>query len=121
MAEWLASAIASRTRLPGRGSAAAFAEHRSATMTTLFGRAGVTVTEAFLASYVDAWEPHTFTDPTGPLAAIAGLRLSLFLSTFGHGPGVFLLEAAERDGARWPRSTSGSPTTCVAAVSITCA
>jgi putative hydrolase of the HAD superfamily len=39
------------------------AEHRSATMSALFDRAGVTATEAFLASYVDAWEPHTLTDP----------------------------------------------------------
>jgi putative hydrolase of the HAD superfamily len=41
-------------------------DHRSATMSTLFEMAGVTATEAFLASYVDAWEPHTFTDPDAP-------------------------------------------------------
>jgi putative hydrolase of the HAD superfamily len=39
---------------------------RSATMTALFELAGVTVTEALLASYVGAWEPHTFTDPDVP-------------------------------------------------------
>ncbi len=44
----------------------AFAEHRSATMSALFELAGVTATEAFLASYVGAWEPHTFTDPDVP-------------------------------------------------------
>jgi putative hydrolase of the HAD superfamily len=41
-------------------------EQRSATMSQVFERAGVTVTEAFLASYVGAWEPHTFTDPDVP-------------------------------------------------------
>ena len=41
-------------------------EQRSATMSALFELAGVAVTEAFLASYVDAWEPHTFTDPDVP-------------------------------------------------------
>jgi putative hydrolase of the HAD superfamily len=39
---------------------------RSATMTALFELAGVSVTEALLASYVGAWEPHTFTDPDVP-------------------------------------------------------
>lgn len=41
-------------------------EQRSATMSQVFELAGVTVTEAFLASYVDAWEPHTITDPDVP-------------------------------------------------------
>ncbi len=36
---------------------------RSATLDQVFARAGVTVTEAFLASYFEAWDPHTFTDP----------------------------------------------------------
>jgi putative hydrolase of the HAD superfamily len=40
--------------------------HRSATMDDVFQLAGVTVTAAFLATYVDAWEPHTFTDPDVP-------------------------------------------------------
>jgi putative hydrolase of the HAD superfamily len=35
----------------------------SATLTQVFERARVTVTEAFLASYFEAWEPHTLTDP----------------------------------------------------------
>ncbi len=38
-------------------------EHRSATLTDVFERAGHTPTEEFLASYTRAWEPHTFTDP----------------------------------------------------------
>ena len=41
-------------------------EQRSATMSQVFDRAGVVATEAFLASYVGAWEPHTFTDPDVP-------------------------------------------------------
>ncbi|HTS95151.1 MAG TPA: HAD family hydrolase [Streptosporangiaceae bacterium] len=42
---------------------AAEREHRSATIEHVFERAGVTPTEAFLASYFEAWEPHTLTDP----------------------------------------------------------
>jgi putative hydrolase of the HAD superfamily len=38
-------------------------EQRSATMDRLFELAGVVPTEQLLASYVKAWEPHTFTDP----------------------------------------------------------
>ncbi len=38
-------------------------EHRSATLDQVFAHAGVTPTEALLASYYAAWEPHTFTDP----------------------------------------------------------
>jgi putative hydrolase of the HAD superfamily len=41
-------------------------EQRSATMSALFELAGVAATEAFLASYLGAWEPHTFTDPDVP-------------------------------------------------------
>jgi putative hydrolase of the HAD superfamily len=41
-------------------------EQRSATMGALFALAGVKVSEAFLASYVDAWEPHTVTDADVP-------------------------------------------------------
>jgi len=36
---------------------------RSATIAHVFERAGVVPTEAFLASYFRAWEPHTLTDP----------------------------------------------------------
>jgi putative hydrolase of the HAD superfamily len=42
---------------------AAEREHRSATIDHVFERAGVSPTEAFLASYFEAWEPHTLTDP----------------------------------------------------------
>jgi putative hydrolase of the HAD superfamily len=65
-------------------------EQRSATMSALFARAGVTVTEAFLASYVDAWEPHTFTDPDVP-------ELLAFLQAGGVKIGVL-------SNTMWPRS-----------------
>ena len=45
---------------------AAERDHRSATIDHVFERAGVTPTEAFLASYFEAWEPHTLTDPQAP-------------------------------------------------------
>jgi putative hydrolase of the HAD superfamily len=40
--------------------------HRSATMDALFDLAGVAATADLLASYVRAWEPHTYTDPDVP-------------------------------------------------------
>ena len=40
--------------------------HRSANMDALFELAGVSATAELLASYVAAWEPHTFTDPDAP-------------------------------------------------------
>ena len=40
--------------------------HRSATMEALFELAGVSATADLLASYVTAWEPHTFIDPDVP-------------------------------------------------------
>jgi putative hydrolase of the HAD superfamily len=40
--------------------------HRSATMEGLFELAGISATADLLASYVTAWEPHTFTDPDAP-------------------------------------------------------
>jgi putative hydrolase of the HAD superfamily len=45
----------------------------SATLDRVFDRAGLVPTEAFLASYFEAWEPHTFTDPEVP-ALLRGLR-----------------------------------------------
>ena len=45
----------------------ALADHRSATMDHLFELAGVTATDPLLASYLRAWEPHTFTDPEVPV------------------------------------------------------
>ena len=48
------------------------------------------MTEAFLASYVDAWEPHTFTDPDVP-------ELLGFLRRNGVKVGVL-------SNTMWPRS-----------------
>jgi len=39
---------------------------QSATLDAVFARAGVTASAAFLASYYEAWDPHTFTDPDAP-------------------------------------------------------
>jgi putative hydrolase of the HAD superfamily len=65
-------------------------EHRSATMNQLFELAGVVPTEPLLASYVSAWEPHTFTDP-----AVSGLLAGL--RERGVGIGVL-------SNTMWPRS-----------------
>ena len=40
---------------------------QSATMDAVFARAGVTASAAFLASYYEAWDPHTLTDPDAPV------------------------------------------------------
>src|SRR5207248_8265335 len=37
--------------------------HQSATLQRIFDRAGVAVSDDFLASYFEAWTPHTLTDP----------------------------------------------------------
>jgi putative hydrolase of the HAD superfamily len=37
--------------------------HSSATLDDVFARAGVAPTEAMLAAYYEAWDPHTITDP----------------------------------------------------------
>jgi putative hydrolase of the HAD superfamily len=39
---------------------------QSATLAHIFERAGLTVPEGLLASYYQAWEPHTLTDPEVP-------------------------------------------------------
>jgi putative hydrolase of the HAD superfamily len=65
-------------------------DHRSATMSALFELAGVTAGQAFLASYVAAWEPHTFTDPDA-------LELLTFLRSRGVKVGVL-------SNTLWPRS-----------------
>lgn len=48
-------------------------EHRSATIFAVLERAGIEPTDGLLASYVSAWEPHTFTDPDGT-AVLSYLR-----------------------------------------------
>ena len=39
---------------------------QSSTLDAVFTRAGVTASAAFLASYYEAWDPHTLTDPDAP-------------------------------------------------------
>ena len=68
----------------------AFSQHRSATMTRLFELADVVPTDALLASYTKAWEPHTFTDPQ-----VAGLLG--YLRERGTRIGVL-------SNTMWPRS-----------------
>ena len=48
----------------------------SATLDDVFARAGVAPTEAMLAAYYEAWDPHTITDPEARPAAsdTAGAR-----------------------------------------------
>jgi putative hydrolase of the HAD superfamily len=41
-------------------------ESRSATMSHVFERAGVPATDELMASYFEAWDPHTLTDPDAP-------------------------------------------------------
>jgi len=40
--------------------------HQSSTLDHIFERAGVTASADFLASYFEAWNPHTLTDPDAP-------------------------------------------------------
>jgi putative hydrolase of the HAD superfamily len=47
--------------------------HESATLADVFERAGVTPTEELLASYFQAWDPHTFTHPDA-MPLLHGLR-----------------------------------------------
>lgn len=47
--------------------------HQSATLAQVFERAGVSATEEFLASYFQAWDPHTYTDPDA-VPLMQGLR-----------------------------------------------
>ena len=68
---------------------AAERESRSATMDHVFERAGVVPTDSFLASYFEAWEPHTLTDPQ------AGV---LFLRLRGDGIKIGVLS-----NTMWPR------------------
>jgi putative hydrolase of the HAD superfamily len=76
------------------------AENRSATMSGLCELAGVTVTEAFLASYVDAWEPHTFTDPDAPelMAFLRSHEIKIGVLSNTMWPRAWHEEVFRRDG-----------------------
>jgi putative hydrolase of the HAD superfamily len=69
---------------------AADREHRSSTIGQVFQRAGVTATDALLASYFEAWDPHTLIDPE------AG-ELLRYLRAAGIKVGVL-------SNTMWPRS-----------------
>jgi putative hydrolase of the HAD superfamily len=69
---------------------AAERDHRSATLDHVFQRAGVVPTTAFLDSYLEAWEPHTLTDPDAA---------QLFLRLRAGGIRVGVLS-----NTMWPRS-----------------
>jgi len=75
-------------------------EHRSATIDEVFARAGIEPTGALLASYLQAWEPHTFTCADG--AAVLGqlrsrgLRIGVLSNTMW--PRSWHEEVFRRDG-----------------------
>lgn len=75
-------------------------EQRSATMNALFQLAGVPATEAFLASYVGAWEPHTFTDPEVPelLGYLRGRDIRVGVLSNTMWPRSWHEEVFRRDG-----------------------
>ena len=60
-------------------------DHRSATMDHVFERAGFSPTPEFLASYFEAWEPHTLTDPEAPdvlrTLRAEGIRIGVLSNT----------------------------------------
>jgi putative hydrolase of the HAD superfamily len=64
--------------------------HRSATIGRLFEIAGVHPTQALLDSYVQAWEPHTFTDAAvAPLLGYlrgAGIKVGVLSNTMWPRP-----------------------------------
>jgi putative hydrolase of the HAD superfamily len=43
-------------------------EHRSSTIYGVLERAGIEPTEQLITTYLEEWEPHTFTDPDGEAA-----------------------------------------------------
>jgi len=75
-------------------------QHRSATMAALFELAQVSATEALLASYVDRWEPHTFTDPDVPelLSYLRGRRIRVGVLSNTMWPRSWHEDVFRRDG-----------------------
>lgn len=65
------------------------AEHRSATIWTVLARADIEPSDELLASYLRAWEPHTFTDPDGT-------EVLTYLRSLGIKTGVL-------SNTMWPR------------------
>jgi putative hydrolase of the HAD superfamily len=75
-------------------------EQRSATMSQLFELAGFTASEAFLASYTRAWEPHTFTHPDVPelLGYLRGREIKIGVLSNTMWPRAWHEEVFRRDG-----------------------
>jgi putative hydrolase of the HAD superfamily len=75
-------------------------EQRSASMNALFELAGVPASEAFLASYIGAWEPHTFTDPEVPelLAYLRGRDIRVGVLSNTMWPRSWHEDVFRRDG-----------------------
>ena len=75
-------------------------EQRSATLSHVFERAGVTPSEALLASYSRAWEPHTYIDPDAPALLghlrERGIKVGVLSNTFW--PRDWHEEIFRRDG-----------------------
>ena len=75
-------------------------EQRSATMSQLFELAGLTASEAFLASYTSAWEPHTFTHPDVPelLGYLRGCEIKIGVLSNTMWPRNWHEDVFRRDG-----------------------
>lgn len=75
-------------------------DNRSATIDHIFERAGVVPTAAFLASYAQAWEPHTLTDPDVPelfrRLRAAGIKIGVLSNTMW--PRIMHEQVFIRDG-----------------------
>jgi putative hydrolase of the HAD superfamily len=75
-------------------------DQSSWTLSAVFERAGVTYTEALLASYSTAWEPHTYLDPDVPplfrYLRENGIRIGVLSNTFW--PRSWHEEIFRRDG-----------------------
>ena len=76
------------------------AEQRSASMSHVFERAGLTPPDELLASYASAWEPHTYTDPDAAellrYLRGRGIRTGVLSNTFW--PRSWHEEIFRRDG-----------------------
>jgi len=75
-------------------------EHRSATIFQVLDQAGVTTTDEFLASYVRAWEPHTWTDPqaAGLLRALREQQIRIGVLSNTMWPRSWHEDVFRRDG-----------------------
>ena len=75
-------------------------EQRSATMSHVFERAGITPPDGLLAAYSTAWDPHTYTDPDAPellrYLRGRGIRIGVLSNTFW--PRSWHEEIFRRDG-----------------------